>query len=116
ALTREELSAGLQDLHMQLQTTIMFVTHSIDEAVLLADRVVVMTERPGRVRTVIDIDVPRPRSLGQSSYSAQMAQYAAELHDLLRPASGSGVIPQSHGKRWHVTRTDMSDDSLRSMR
>jgi NitT/TauT family transport system ATP-binding protein len=115
ALTREELSAGLQDLHMQLQTTIMFVTHSIDEAVLLADRVVVMTERPGRVRTVMDIDVPRPRSLGQSAYSAQLAQYAAELHDLLRPASGPGVTPPSHGKRWRVTRADTSDDSLRSM-
>ena len=85
ALTREELCAGLQDIHMRLRTTIMFVTHSIDEAVLLADRVVVLTERPGRIRTVIDIDVPRPRSLGQNEHSARMAEYAARLHDLLRP-------------------------------
>jgi NitT/TauT family transport system ATP-binding protein len=96
ALTREELCSGLQDLHMRLGTTIVFVTHSIDEAVLLADRVVVLTERPGRIRTVIDVDVPRPRSLGQSEYSARMAQYAANLHDLLRPApvtSGAGGRP-----------------------
>ena len=85
ALTREELCAGLQDIHMRLRTTIMFVTHSIDEAVLLADRVVVLTERPGRIRTVIDIEVPRPRSLGQTEHSTRMAQYAAQLHDLLRP-------------------------------
>lgn len=85
ALTREELCAGLQDIHMRLRTTIMFVTHSIDEAVLLADRVVVMTERPGRIRTILDIDVPRPRTLGQNEHSARMAEYAAQLHDLLRP-------------------------------
>lgn len=115
ALTREELSAGLQDLHMQLQTTIMFVTHSIDEAVLLADRVVVMTERPGRVRTVIDIVVPRPRSLGRGDHSAQMAQYAAHLHDLLRPAAGPGPVPQAGGRRWQLTHSDTAEDSLRSL-
>jgi len=98
ALTREELSAGLQDLHMRLRTTIMFVTHSIDEAVLLADRVVVLTERPGRVRTIIDVVVPRPRSLGQNDHSAQMAQYGARLHDLLRPA-GVGWAPEERWRR-----------------
>jgi NitT/TauT family transport system ATP-binding protein len=113
ALTREELSAGLQDLHMQLGTTIMFVTHSIDEAVLLADRVVVLTERPGRLRTVIDVDVPRPRSLGQGEHAGAMASYAAQLHDLLRPA---GPDPAPGGRRWQVTRSDISDDSLRPLR
>jgi NitT/TauT family transport system ATP-binding protein len=96
ALTREELCAGLQDLHMRLRTTILFVTHSIDEAVLLADRVVVLTERPGRVRTLIDVVVPRPRSLGQSEYSAVLAGCAAQLHDLLRPASGVATQVDGH--------------------
>jgi NitT/TauT family transport system ATP-binding protein len=115
ALTREELSAGLQDLHMQLGTTIMFVTHSIDEAVLLADRVVVLTERPGRLRTVIDVDVPRPRSLGQGDHSGAMASYAAQLHDLLRPATSPGQVPAPRAKQWQLTRSETSDDSLRSL-
>jgi NitT/TauT family transport system ATP-binding protein len=99
ALTREELSANLQDLHMRLRTTVMFVTHSIDEAVLLADRVVVMTERPGQIRKILDIDVPRPRSLGEGEYSADLARCAAQLHDLLRPAAGAstGVYARTAG-------------------
>jgi NitT/TauT family transport system ATP-binding protein len=93
ALTREEMSAGLQDLHMRLRTTVMFVTHSIDEAVLLGDRVVVMTERPGEIRTILDVEVPRPRSLGRNQYSAELAGCAAQLHDLLRPDPGPESRP-----------------------
>ena len=52
ALTREELSGELQRVHMENKPTIVFVTHSIDEAVLLADRVVVLSPRPGRIRKV----------------------------------------------------------------
>jgi NitT/TauT family transport system ATP-binding protein len=61
ALTREEMSFALLQIWESRRKTILFVTHSIPEAVLLADRVVVMTPRPGRIRQVIDIDLPRPR-------------------------------------------------------
>jgi NitT/TauT family transport system ATP-binding protein len=83
ALTREELSVELQRVHMELGTTIVFVTHSIAEAVLLADRVMVLSSRPGQVRKVIDVDIPRPRSLGMDAHVDEVARSSAELHELL---------------------------------
>jgi NitT/TauT family transport system ATP-binding protein len=83
ALTREELSGELQRVHMDLGTTIVFVTHSIDEAVLLADRVVVLSPRPGRIREIIDIKIPRPRTLGRGAHLEEVARCSAELHELL---------------------------------
>jgi NitT/TauT family transport system ATP-binding protein len=62
ALTRDEMGTEVMRIWNATHKTIIFVTHSIDEAVLLSDRVVVMTERPGRVRTVVEIDLPRPRT------------------------------------------------------
>ncbi|HXP76024.1 MAG TPA: ABC transporter ATP-binding protein [Stellaceae bacterium] len=63
ALTRDALNLELQDIWMQSRKTIVFVTHSIAEAILLSDRVCVMATRPGRVVEVLDIDFPRPRAL-----------------------------------------------------
>jgi NitT/TauT family transport system ATP-binding protein len=83
ALTREELAGELQRIHMENSATIVFVTHSIDEAVLLADRVVVLSPRPGRIRKVVDIDIPRPRSLGRNAHLEQVARCSADLHELL---------------------------------
>lgn len=83
ALTRTELSEELQRIKMELATTIVFVTHSIEEAVVLADRVVVLTPRPGRMREVVDIDIPRPRSLAQNEYVTEVAKISAWLHALL---------------------------------
>jgi len=63
ALTREQMRIDLEALWLKSQKTVLFVTHGIDEAVLLADRVVVMSPRPGRIEQVIDVDIPRPRGL-----------------------------------------------------
>jgi NitT/TauT family transport system ATP-binding protein len=82
-LIREELSIELQRIHMEQEATTVFVTHSIDEAVLLADRVVVLSPRPGRVREIIDVRIPRPRTLGRTAHTAEVARCSAELHDLL---------------------------------
>ncbi|UUU33249.1 ABC transporter ATP-binding protein [Streptomyces sp. CA-210063] len=59
--TRESLQDQLLDLWDELKTTVLFVTHSVSEAVRLSDTVVVMAPRPGRVVDVIDVDLPRPR-------------------------------------------------------
>jgi NitT/TauT family transport system ATP-binding protein len=83
ALTREELSGELQRIHMEHRTTILFVTHSINEAVLLADRVVVLTPRPGEILKVLDVTIPRPRTLGHNAHHAEVADLSAELHELL---------------------------------
>jgi NitT/TauT family transport system ATP-binding protein len=83
ALTREELSSELQRIHMEHGATIVFVTHSIDEAVLLADRVVVLSPRPGQIREVLDIKIPRPRTLGRTAHLDEVARCSAELHELL---------------------------------
>jgi NitT/TauT family transport system ATP-binding protein len=63
ALTRDKLNLDIENLCMAEETTTLFITHSIIDAVFLADRVVVMTPRPGRIADVIDIDLPKPRPL-----------------------------------------------------
>jgi NitT/TauT family transport system ATP-binding protein len=63
ALTRDDMNLELQDIWMRSPKTVFFVTHSIGEAVLLSDRVVVMSPRPGRIAEIITIDLPRPRNL-----------------------------------------------------
>ncbi|WP_025616621.1 ABC transporter ATP-binding protein [Salinispora cortesiana] len=90
ALTREELSGELQRVHMETSATVVFVTHSIEEAVLLADRVVVLSPRPGRIRDIVDVSIPRPRTLGRNAHLADVARVSADLHELLaekEPAS-----------------------------
>ncbi len=63
ALTREQLRIDLEDLWLGTRKTVLFITHSIDEAVLLSDRVLVMSPRPGRIERIVDIDLSRPRGL-----------------------------------------------------
>jgi NitT/TauT family transport system ATP-binding protein len=63
ALTREQLRLDVEALWIANRMTIMLITHSVDEAVALADRVIVMSPRPGRVESVFDVPMPRPRGL-----------------------------------------------------
>ncbi|MCC6179652.1 MAG: ABC transporter ATP-binding protein [Chloroflexi bacterium] len=81
ALTREQLRIDLEKIYLETGKTILFVTHSITEAIQLADRVVVMTPRPGRIQRVLDVSLPRPRYEG-SVDSAAFAALNGEIRDL----------------------------------
>ena len=63
ALTRDELNIELQNIWHETKKTVLFITHSISEAVFLSDRVAVMKSKPGEIVEIIDIDLPRPRTL-----------------------------------------------------
>ncbi|MDP9468337.1 MAG: ABC transporter ATP-binding protein, partial [Chloroflexota bacterium] len=73
ALTRENFDGELQSLWMDRQRTVVLVTHSVGEAVRMADRIVVMTARPGSVAHIIPVDLPRPRSASLSGDGAAAA-------------------------------------------
>jgi len=81
ALTRDQMNIELQRMWMAEHKTVMFVTHSITEAIFLGDRVVVFTPRPGRIAEVLEIDLPRPRRLAVRSSEA-FDRYAARIRRL----------------------------------
>jgi NitT/TauT family transport system ATP-binding protein len=83
ALTRDQHQVDLQRIWQESRKTVLFVTHSISEAVFLSDRVVVMTPRPGRIREVLTIDLPRPRTLDVRESQA-FAQYVHRVNHLFR--------------------------------
>lgn len=78
ALTRDQLCIDLEKIWLASGKTVLFITHSVDEAVQLADRVIVMTPRPGRIYREFEIDLPRPRFLGVSENPA-FGAYVAEI-------------------------------------
>ena len=82
AMTREELGLELLRIWDARRKTILFVTHSIPEAILLADKVVVMTARPGRVARVLSIDLPRPRTV-ELEFDAKFKAYSDEVRSLI---------------------------------
>ena len=82
ALTREQIAMDIQRLWMDTRKTALHITHSIPEAVLLADRVVVMGPRPGRIVEIIDIDLPRPRRLDK--LPAAFNDYAGRIREIFK--------------------------------
>ena len=78
ALTREQMRIDLEKLWLAQRHTLVFVTHGITEAVALADRVVVMTPRPGRIEKIIAVDLPRPRNKAVIT-SSRFTQYCDQI-------------------------------------
>jgi NitT/TauT family transport system ATP-binding protein len=81
ALTREQMRLDIEELWMRTRKTVMFITHSVDEAVLLADRVLVMSVRPGRIEKEIVIGLPRPRGL-EARHSARFVEVCDEINEI----------------------------------
>ena len=81
AQTRRFLQGELVRIWQRTRTTIVFITHSIDEAILLSDRIVVMTARPGRVKDVISIDLARPRDENQPEFLTYRRRVAGLLQN-----------------------------------
>lgn len=88
AMTRERIRSDLQQLWMRQKPTVVFVTHSIEEAVQLSTHVAVITPRPGSIDRIIDIDLPFPRSLDVKN-SPPFVQHVREIQEIFR---GFGVI------------------------
>jgi NitT/TauT family transport system ATP-binding protein len=90
ALTRDQMNIELQRIWLAEHKTVLFVTHSITEAIFLSDRVVVMTPRPGRIAEVLEIDLPRPRRLAIRG-SPKFIEYSTQIRTLFE---GMGLLKE----------------------
>jgi NitT/TauT family transport system ATP-binding protein len=86
AQTRQLLQEELLDLWQREKKTVIFVTHSMDEAVYLSDRVVIMTPRPGRVAEILDVPLPRPRASDNVRRSPEFVELTNYIWDSLKRA------------------------------
>jgi len=92
AQTREVLQEELLQLHDRERRTMIFITHSIDEAIVLGDRVAVMTTRPGRVKEILSIDFKRPRDPAAVRSHAHYAELRNHIWNELRPTVRRGGL------------------------
>jgi NitT/TauT family transport system ATP-binding protein len=89
AQTRTILQEELQRLWLATRKTVVFVTHSVDEAVFLADRVAVMTSRPGQVKEIVPIDLPRPRDMTSDLFN----RYRRDVTQLIEVEARKVFVP-----------------------
>jgi NitT/TauT family transport system ATP-binding protein len=82
ALTRESMQMELLRIWQEAKCTVLFVTHSISEAVFLSDRVIIMSKRPGRIKATVSIDLPRPRLRDMFTWN-EFRQYEHQLKELV---------------------------------
>jgi NitT/TauT family transport system ATP-binding protein len=93
AMTREEMGAELLRIWQEFRKTVVFVTHSIREAVWLSDRVVVMTARPAKIADVITIDLPRPRT-AKMQFLPEFGRYVEHIGSIIARKEGETVLCQ----------------------
>ena len=90
AHTRTRLQNELLEIWERDRKTVMFVTHSVDEAVFLSDRVFVMTRSPGRIKTVVDIELPRPRRRAELLVNRRYQDYVVSIERQMDEPSEDG--------------------------
>jgi len=97
-MTRERMNLELMRIWGRTQTTVVFVTHSIPEAVFLSTRVVVMSARPGRVAKVVDIDLPQPRTV-ETRETERYFELVTEVREALRQRGGDSTAESVAAER-----------------
>jgi len=96
ALTREAFDSELQVLWMERPLTVLLVTHAVSEAVRLADRIVVLTSRPGRAATIVPVNLPRPRPVALAG-DPQAAAIEAQVRDALAEVRPAELVSWTEG-------------------
>ncbi len=95
AMTREAMQSELERFVTKTGQTVVFITHSIDEAITLADRVVVISFRPGRIKEIVDVNLPRPRF----DYDVKILPEFGELYDHIWRLVKDEALQASRGAR-----------------
>jgi len=97
AQTRAKMQSHLLDIWKNLDITVLFITHDLDEAVYLADRILVLKAHPGEVQEVIEVPVPRPRSPLQAA-SPEFRATRAHIESLIHPPEPEAAAPEEVGE------------------
>jgi NitT/TauT family transport system ATP-binding protein len=111
AQTRAKMQAYLMEIWKNIDVTIMFITHDLDEAVYLADRILVLKAHPGEVQEVIEVPVPQPRSEGQF-LSPEFLATKKRLEELIHPVQEEPAVNNDH---LNMVRMVPVDDEVESV-
>jgi NitT/TauT family transport system ATP-binding protein len=106
AQTRANMQAYLLEIWRNIDITILFITHDLDEAVYLADRILVLEARPGRVKEIIEVPVPRPRDPAQMM-SPEFLATRHRIYQLIHPETGRNEVAKPAVTRLAVTDPDV---------
>lgn len=91
AMTREAMQSELEQFVSKTKQTVVFITHSIDEAIILGDRIAVISRRPGRIKEVLDVNLPRPRFSNDVKSLPEYAELRERIWDLVKDEARSGA-------------------------
>ena len=111
AQTRAKMQTHLLDIWRNIDITILFITHDLDEAIFLADRILVLKANPGQVQELIEVPVPRPRSYSQFT-SPEFLATRARLEELIHPPAVADAQADDEGSRPHMIRMTEVGDSV----
>ncbi|MBR8313353.1 ABC transporter ATP-binding protein [Burkholderia dolosa] len=109
AQTRAKMQAHLLDIWRNVDVTVLFITHDLDEAILLADRILVLKANPGEVRELIEVPVPRPRDYSQVT-TPEFVATKARLEALIHPPSTDEAADEDAVRPHMIRMTDVTDN------